>query len=92
MATSKSLNPYSNGSYFLTNVANVVTIDTTSLNPYSNGSYFLTAIFIIHCITTLSPETLSKNALAFTIINPFLRVCKVSHYTNTSKNVTANIS
>lgn len=62
------------------------------LNPYSNGSYFLTAIFIIHCITTLSPETLSKNALAFTIINPFLRVCKVSHYTNTSKNVTANIS
>ena len=42
MATSKSLNPYSNGSYFLTNVANVVTIDTTSLNPYSNGSYFLT--------------------------------------------------
>ena len=40
----KSLNPYSNGSYFLTSrkEAKEKRKIEYSLNPYSNGSYFLT--------------------------------------------------
>ena len=37
-----SLNPYSNGSYFLTMKTGMLTLWLSRLNPYSNGSYFLT--------------------------------------------------
>ena len=36
------LNPYSNGSYFLTTKGERNAWKRISLNPYSNGSYFLT--------------------------------------------------
>ena len=40
----RRLNPYSNGSYFLTELIKCETAKCErSLNPYSNGSYFLTS-------------------------------------------------
>ena len=46
------LNPYSNGSYFLTvNIVAQPADDAWGLNPYSNGSYFLTKIMLCNVIS-----------------------------------------